>query len=131
MSPEPLILSEEDIIWSADDVEKSLLHNEINDAQKTEINSRGIHVGTFCFYLVLSFTFGVLISFIILFLSQVRPECGCASQDSQWGRIPMVIERDSVILNSLSSPKFRAPRGHSRLFYKCSISRDIRSLLSI
>ena len=84
MSCKPLVQSEDDFVGIADDVEKSLLHNEMNGRPKEVDMSRWTQLKGCAIYLVMTFCFGALLVLAIVPLGQSRAECGsCPSQDDQ------------------------------------------------
>ena len=85
MSREPSIQSEDDLAWNANDVEKSLLHDEVNEPQKADEISRWSRLKGCAVHLVMSFCFGALVSLAIVSLGQSRAKrASFLSQDNQW-----------------------------------------------
>ena len=88
MSREPSIQTEDDLVWRANDVEKSLLHNEMNGPQESDEISRWSRLRRWAVYLVTSICFGALLSLAIYARSQSRVEYGTSSsQDKNWSMI--------------------------------------------
>ena len=85
MSHQPSIQSEDDLGWNVDDVEKSLLHEEMNDSHMGNNTSHWTRLKGCAFYLALSFCFGALTCLAVVPLGQSGGECGTSpSQDNQW-----------------------------------------------
>ena len=74
MSREPSIQSEDDPIWNAKDVEKSLLHNEKHRPHQDDDVSRWTWSKGCAIYSILSFCFGVLLALAIIPREQSRAE---------------------------------------------------------
>ena len=99
MSREPSLQTEDDLVWRADDVEKSLLHNELNGQEESDEISCWTPLKKYAVYLVASICFGALLSLAIYAHSQSRVEYGISSsQDRNWSMTFHFIARESVML---------------------------------
>lgn len=91
MSREPSMQSEDDLVWNANDVEKSLLDNKMHGPQKDDNSSRWTRLKGGAVYLIVSFCFGALLSLAIIPQDQSRPECGnLPSQKNHWSTLFLV-----------------------------------------
>ena len=114
MSREPSIQTEDDFVWRANDVEKSLLHNEMNGPQESDETSCWTRLKRCAVYLATSICFGALLSLAIYAQSQSRAEYGTSSsQDQNWSRIFHVIAREFVMLKYSVQSKIQ---GYEKLY---------------